>query len=513
MDFTVDDEGRSWYMDGYRVFTWDRELFPDSAGMLERLTEQGFRVVTTIDPVVKYEPGYAIFDAGRERDVFCRTEGGDTCLGQVWPGTTAFPDFVTEEARTWWGELNAAHVQSGLAGIWNDMNEPAIGRIPAGAMRFGHGRFSHERYHNQYALLMAMGTTQGLLDAMPDLRTFVLSRAGFAGIQRYAANRMGDHLSRWDHRQLSLPRAAGGPSGMSGQAFVGADMGGFAGDCDAELFLRWMQLGVLTPFCRNHNMLNQVDQYVWSRGPVVEDLVRATLELRYRLLPYLYSAFLTASETGAPVQRPLVFDFQYEPTVAGLDGQYLFGPHLLVAPVTEPGMTSRRVYLPAGSWYDWWTDELLEGGRFLTAATPMEHILLYARGGAVIPVWAEAPPSTPGYAPAEVELHLFVSAEDGATTSTLSEDDGVSFAADRGARVRAVFTVAREGDRLTLTAEVTGGGYPEFAREAFVLVLHGARPDRVLLDGTEAPVEAGRLRLPNAGTGFAVELSLAGGAA
>ena len=144
------------YMDGYRVFTWNTELFPDVPGMLQRLSGQGFRVITIVDPGVKHDPGYAVFDRGREREVFCTTAGGDLYIGQVWPGNTVFPDFGTEDGRAWWGELNAAHVRSGLAGIWNDMNEPATGSIPSLPMRFGHGEHAHERYHNQYALLMAM---------------------------------------------------------------------------------------------------------------------------------------------------------------------------------------------------------------------------------------------------------------------------------------------------------------------------------------------------------------------
>jgi alpha-glucosidase len=187
------------HMDGYRVFTWDASRFPDPAGMLARLAADGVRAITIVDPGVKLEPGYWVFDQALARDLLCRTEGGDLYIGQAWPGNTAFPDFATEEARSWWGELNAAHVKSGLAGIWNDMNEPATGQVAPGRMRFDHGRCSHERYHNEYALLMAMGTTAGLRAAMPELRTFVLSRAGSAGIQRYAANWMGDNASRWDH--------------------------------------------------------------------------------------------------------------------------------------------------------------------------------------------------------------------------------------------------------------------------------------------------------------------------
>jgi alpha-glucosidase len=494
------------YMDGYRVFTWNTDLFPDPPGMLERLRKQGFRVITIIDPGVKYDPGYWVFDQAVERDVLCRTEGGDLYVGQVWPGNTAFPDFVTDEARDWWGELNAAHVQSGLAGIWNDMNEPATGNISPVRMRFDRGRSSHERYRNQYALLMAMGTTSGLRKAMPELRTFVLSRSGFAGIQRYAANWLGDNQSRWDHLWLSIAMSCG--FGISGQAFVGADIGGFQGNCNAELFLRWMQCGVLTPFCRNHSEIGNVDQYAWAWGDVIQDHVRDAVRLRYRLLPYLYACFLTASETGAPVQRPLVFDHQYDPTVRDIDDQYLLGADLLVAPVVEPGMTDRQVYLPAGDWYDWHSDELLSGKRFLVAETPMEHIPVYARAGSVIPMWPDAPPSTDGYQPAAIELHLFVPAGDGPYHSMLQEDDGLTFAALHGACYRTTFEVTKAGGQMTMRAELSGDGYPEFAREQFHLVVHGAEPDTVQLDGTELRAQDGKFVVPNRGSGFQLDVSL-----
>ena len=488
------------YMDGYRVFTWNNDRFPDPPDMLKRLDAQGFRVITIIDPGVKFDPGYWVFDQALERDVLCRTEGGDIYIGQVWPGNTAFPDFVTEEARTWWGELNAAHVLSGLAGIWNDMNEPATGNISSMPMRFGRGECSHERYHNQYALLMAMGTTAGLLDAMPDRRTFVLSRAGFAGIQRYAANWMGDNQSRWDHLWLSIAMGAG--FGISGQAFVGADIGGFAGNSNAELFLRWMQYGTLTPFCRNHSEIGNVDQYAWAFGDVIQDHVRTAIKLRYRLLPYLYACFLKAAETGAPVQRPLVFDHQYDATVRDIDDQYLLGNDLLIAPVVAPGGTGRQVYLPAGDWYDWHTGELVGGKRFLTVATPLDRIPIYARGGAIIPMWPEAPASTNDYHPDVVELHLFVPASDGVFKSILQEDDGLTFAALRGARYRTTFTVERAAAEVTIDAEVSGDGYPEFRRERFVLVFHGAAPDAAHLDDVMITGTNGRFEIPNSGSGF-----------
>lgn len=302
------------------------------------------------------------------------------------------------------------------------MNEPATGAIDPGAMRFEGGRSEHERFHNQYALLMAMGTSAGLLDAMPDQRTFVLSRAGFAGIQRYAANWMGDNLSRWDHLWLSIPMASG--LGVSGQAFVGADIGGFHGSSNPELFLRWMQYGVLTPFCRNHSEIGNVDQYAWAFGEAIQDLVREAVKLRYRLLPYLYATFLNAAQTGAPVQRPLVFDYQYDPVVRDIDDEYLLGPDLLVAPVVHAGQTARQVYLPQGDWYDWHTDDVLAGSRYVLTPTPMDRIPIYARAGAVIPMWPEAPSSTAGYQPAVIELHLFVPAADGTLARRSSRTTG-----------------------------------------------------------------------------------------
>ena len=424
--------------------------------------------------------------------MLCRTEGGDHYIGQVWPGNTVFPDFATEEGRAWWGELNAAHVASGLAGIWNDMNEPATGSIDPLAMRFDRGRDSHERWHNQYALLMAMGTTEGLRAAAPDRRTFVLSRAGFAGIQRYAANWMGDNFSRWDHLRLSVAMACG--LGLSGQPFVGADVGGFMGNANAELCVRWTQYGALTPFFRNHSGIGNVDQYAWSWGVPAESQIREAIELRYRLLPYLYGAFLESSRTGAPVQRPLVFDHQDDATVLDLDDEYLLGRDLLVAPVMEPGMTARQVYLPSGGWVDWYDDTLLTGGRFVIASTPMDRIPLYARAGSVVPMWPEAPESTSGHRPLTLELHVFVPDVDGTHLSEVQEDDGLTLAADSGAIVRTTVRVSRDGDRLTVATTVAGSGFDDFARTGLRLVIHGAGLAEVRLDGEPVAMDSAGLR-------------------
>ncbi|NCD21185.1 MAG: alpha-glucosidase, partial [Actinobacteria bacterium] len=388
------------------------------------------------------------------------------------------------------GELNAGHVASGLAGIWNDMNEPATGEIAPDRMRFGHGEHSHGRFHNQYALLMAMGTVEGLRAAQPEARTFVLSRAGFAGIQRYAANWMGDNMSRWDHLWLSIPMGSG--LGISGQAFVGADVGGFAEDCNPELLARWMQHGALTPFFRNHAMAGTVDQYAWSFGRTIEGIAREAIQLRYRLLPYLYACFLRAAETGAPVQRPLVFDHQWDPQARDIDDQYLLGPDLMVAPVVEPGVRSREVYLPAGGWYDWHTGEYLDGGRWVTADAPLERIPLFARDGAVIPMLPEAPPSTAGLAPREIELHVFLPHRIGQRTTFFQEDDGETLAHAGGARVRTTVTVTQTKNRWTVRGDVDGAPYEGYAREALTLVFRGTDLDPLRFASRGEPFEIDR---------------------
>jgi alpha-glucosidase len=477
------------HMDGYRVFTWDRSRFPDPRGLIEELNDDGFRMITIVDPGVKFEPGAGnpVFEAGLRDDLFCRTAGGAPYVGQVWPGKTVFPDFSLPEARAWWGRLNAGHVRSGLAGIWNDMNEPATGDVPEGAMRFQRGAAPHERYHNEYALLMAMGTVEGLRAVMPELRTFVLSRAGSPGIQRYAANWMGDNLSRWDHLALGFPMGMG--LSISGQPFVGADIGGFAGDTNAELLARWYQAAAFTPFFRNHNCSGHRDQYPWSFGPAYEALIAEAVRLRYRFLPYLYSAFIEAAETAAPVQRPLVYAYADDPATRDLNDQFLCGPDLLVAPVVQGGASARAVYFPRGEWLAYEDGHRVTGPALRTVAAPLERLPFFVRAGAVVPLWSEIPATTKGHHPESIELLLAVPEANGEWVSVLHEDDGLTFARREGACLRTRFTVRRAGGHLSLEIATEGRGYAEHRRKGFTLRLLGGESldsDNVSVDGRRA---------------------------
>jgi alpha-glucosidase len=497
------------YMSGFRVFTWDPKKFPDPGGMISRLRDQKFRVVAIVDPGVKQEPGYPIFEEGFARGLFCKTESGNLYIGQVWPGRTVFPDFSREEVRTWWGELNARHASVGLSGIWNDMNEPATGDVPPFAMRFDREgeNHPHERFHNQYALLMAMATHQGLKSSRPDQRPFILTRAGFAGIQRYAAQWTGDNYSEWSHLRMSIAMSTG--LGISGQAFVGSDMPGFMGRATAELTVRWTQYGALTPFCRYHNNLGSADQYPWSFGNGVERRSREALRMRYRLMPYLYSTFVEASQTGAPVMRPLVYHYQEDRQARETDDTYLLGSSLLVAPITEAGQTSRNVYLPEGSWMDFATGKMFEGTQFITADAPLDRCPVFVRGGAVVPTYCEPPMSTMEHQPECIELHLFVPSEQGEFVSELWEDDGVTTAHEKGAYVHTTFRVSRVGSKVQLEARVSGDRYAAFRRKRFRLVVRGCAASAVRLNGSERQANQGTLEFDNRGEGFLVEMTCA----
>jgi alpha-glucosidase len=361
--------------------------------------------------------------------------------------------------------------------------------------------YSHERFHNQYGLLMAMSTVEGFHRFDPSARPFVLSRAGFAGIQRVAAQWLGDNYSDWEHLAMSLPMATG--VGISGQPFIGADIPGFAGTPNPEMAVRWFQYGTLTPFSRCHAIMGEPDQYPWSFGAAVEKSVRASLELRYKLLPYLYSKFWEAHETGAPIQRPLLFDFQHDASARETDDAYLLGDALLVAPVLQPGVVARSVYLPEGTWYDWHNGQAHAGERHITAQAPLERIPLFARGGSVIACHSKPLRSTAEHQQPDIELHVFVPADDGEHRSTLHEDDGKTKAHEKGAYLRTTFTTTRKGNELRVRAAVSGQGYPEHQRKSFTLILHGSVQE-IEINGHKQQVTQGRLKFDNRGEAFDV---------
>jgi alpha-glucosidase len=388
------------YMDGYRVFTWNYERFPDPVRMIADLRAEGFRVVVILDPGVKVDPNYYAYQQGQAGGHFVKTDDGQELHATVWPGVCAFPDFTDAKAREWFGSLYKKNIDEGIAGFWNDMNEPGVflseetpkpdifhhpmKTFPLTARHAGDGLpATHARYHNVFGMQMARSTFEGLKRLRPEARPFVLTRAGYAGVQRYSAIWTGDNVASWDHLRLSIPMLLN--LGVSGVPLIGADVGGFSGNPTPELYTRWLQAAALTPFLRSHSEASSNPHEPYSFPKEFTDINRASVELRYQLLPYLYTLFHEHTETGAPVMRPLWFEYPDDARTYLVEDQYLVGRDLLVAPVVVESVTKRHVYFPAGdNWVDWWTGKTYEGGKDADVDAPLNRLPLFARAGAAI---------------------------------------------------------------------------------------------------------------------------------
>ncbi|HEX8188823.1 MAG TPA: TIM-barrel domain-containing protein [Pyrinomonadaceae bacterium] len=389
------------YMEGFRVFTWNRERFPDPPKLISDLRAQGFRTVVIIDPGIKVDPDYFAYKDGRAGGHFVRNADGSELHATVWPGVCAFPDFTDPKAREWFGSLYQKNLDEGVAGFWNDMNEPGVflsdetpkpdiyhhpmKTFPLDAGHAGDGApGTHARYHNVYGMQMARSTFEGLKRLRPDARPFVLTRAGYAGVQRYSAVWTGDNVASWDHLRLSIPMLLN--LGVSGVPLVGSDVGGFSGNPSPELYARWLQAAALTPFLRSHSEAGSRPHEPYSFGEEFTKINRASVELRYRLLPYLYSLFDEHRTTGAPVMRPLWFEYPDDARTYLIEDEYLVGRDLLVAPVVRESAAKRGVYFPAGDdWVDWWTGTTYAGGRDAEVDAPLDRLPLFVRAGAVVP--------------------------------------------------------------------------------------------------------------------------------
>ena len=419
------------YMDGYRVFTWNPKTFPKPRELVTTLRKMGFKVVTIIDPGVKNDDGYIMCRDGKAKGMFVKKPDGSWFTGNVWPGDCVFPDFTSPRVRQWWGPWHKNLLDVGVAGIWNDMNEPAVWNHPDGTMPLDipheyDGQWTtHARAHNVYGFNMARACHEALRTLRPNERPFVITRAAYAGIQRYSMVWTGDNQSLWEQFAGSIPECLN--LSLSGVAFCGPDVGGFGRNCTGELLARWTQAGAFFPFFRNHTAMGTRRQEPWTFGKEVEDICRRYISLRYRLLPYFYNLFREATQDGTPIMRPLFWDFPDDPHGYAVDDQFLLGPSLLVAPVIKPGATARAVYLPAGDWYDFWTARVYKGGEFIPANVSFDTMPLFVRAGSILPMIA--PIQHTDENTGEVILNVYPGAK---TTGYLYEDDGESFDYERG---------------------------------------------------------------------------------
>lgn len=388
------------YMERYRVFTWNAKRFPDPKGMHQALGRMGFRTVLFNDPGVSTED-YSVYRDGLEKNVFCQKAVGGVYVGKAWPGASVFPDFSRADVRTWWAGQHKPLLDVGVAGICNDMNDPVLQigkKYNPLSENIVHKNGSHRNERNNYANFEAQATVEAFRRLTPDQRPFVISRSGSTGLQKYSALWTGDNHSTWEHLRENLQMVLN--LGLSGMSFTGADIGGFASGFfpgtlkvfklrkQRELFARWLELGSLMPFFRAHTALYSFDQEPWSFGEEVLNIARKHIRRRYRLLPYLYTLFWESHETGAPIVRPIFYQYPDlgEAELSAARDQFCLGPDILAAPVLRKNQKTRSVFLPEGEWYDFESGRRYPGNESYEFETRPGSYPLFVRAGAILPV-------------------------------------------------------------------------------------------------------------------------------
>ena len=501
------------FMNGFRPFTWDTQRFPDPKGFTDRLRAQGVKVVTIVDPGIKYQPADR-----RARATPRATRSSPRRIEVTTSITRARRGITSSSARTaarispasgratrssWtipWrpppagGEtLHRAYTDNGVAGIWNDMNEPSdfndqTGKSQMDVVTYDGGTYSsYAANRNVFALNEARATYQGLERLLPGRRPYVITRAAYAGIQRYATMWAGDNRSTWDALALSLPMFM--TLGLSGEPFVGADVGGFIGRADAALLVRWYEVGFLTPFCRNHADMASPDHEPWRYGTYYEDIIRKYLKLRYRLLPFLYTALEESHRTGMPLFRPLLLNYQDDENTLGIDDEFMIGSDLLAAPILKPDLTSRLVYLPSGVWYDYWTGARQQGARMIRVDAPLETVPLFVRGGAILPLGPEM--NFVGEKPPDpMSFEIYPDARGEASTS-LYEDDGLTEAYRQGVFRRTAMSYQRLPTGAQITLSAPQGSFRPAARNLIFTVRPVPAAHRIFIDGIRRGSAAG----------------------
>lgn len=491
------------YMDGYRCFTWNDEHFPDPKGLISDLEGQGFQTVVMIDPGIRVDEDYHVYKTGMEQDVFCRRSTGELMRGPVWPPDCVFPDYTDPEVRAWWGPLyETLYNEQGVSGFWNDMNEPAVFKVNTATFPDhvlhdydGHPR-DHRGTHNIYGLQMSRATYEGLKALQPEKRPFLLTRATFSGGQRFASVWTGDNLATWEHLRIANVQCQ--RLSISGFSFVGTDIGGFSGNPDGELFVRWLQLGAFHPFYRVHSMgnnvdgaaeaeadavkeaerLNRADQEPWSYGEPYTSLARRAIEFRYQLLPYLYTAFWENTRSGTPILRSLFLYSPEDTTAVEREEEFLFGEHLLVMPVLKAGVQSITGYLPKGDWLDYWSGVPYQGQQMVTVKAAEDRMPVFVKAGAVIPNYP-----VQQYVGEQTFEAIDLRVYPGSAISYLYEDAGEGYGYTGEDYALRQFTTDYDGSTLRLNRRQEG----QYAVSYVHFNLHFiglARPPRqVLVDG------------------------------
>ena len=448
------------YQQGNAPFTINREYFPTFEKMIADFRAQGMHTILITDLHIKKDPNhaYAPYDSGMKNDVFVKNPDGSVFVGTVWPGESVFPDFTLTRVRDWWGGLYKDFVGMGAAGFWNDMNEPALflradKTMPLDVVhRLDDGTtLDHRAIHNIYGMQNVRATYDGLRKLQANERPFVLTRAAYSGAQRYSATWTGDNSSTWNHLKMSTPMLLS--MGISGFPLIGDDIGGFAGSPTADLLTRWFEVGALNPIYRDHTAKGTADQEPWVHGPEHEAIRRRYMELRYMLMPYLYTGIEEASRTGLPLMRPVFLEYPHASDFYGDNRDFLFGRDFFAAPVTTEMVDAEEISFPPGEWYDFWTNTKLSSKEKLSLHPRLDEMPLYVRAGAIVPMQplVQSTEEKPK-GPLQLRVYLPSSASDSDCRGTLYQDDGHTFAYQKGEILRVNYSCQVSNGSVTVTS-------------------------------------------------------------
>ncbi len=476
------------YQQDYAPFTINREYFPTFEKMISDFRAQGFHTILITDLHIKKNPdhGYVPYDSGMKNDVFVKNPDGSVYVGPVWPGESVFPDFTLTRVRDWWGGLYKDFVGMGAAGFWNDMNEPAIFRYPQKTMpldvvhRLDDGTtLDHRAVHNIFGMQNARATYDGLRKLQPDERPFVLTRAAYAGAQRFAVSWTGDNLATWNHISMSTPTLLS--LGLSGYPLVGDDIGGFGSSPPADLLTRWYEIGAFNPIFRNHAAKGTADHEPWVNSPEQEAIRRKYIELRYQLLPYIYTGIEEATRTGLPLMRPLFLEYPQAPEFYGDNRDFLFGRDFFVAPVTTETMDAEEIFLPPGEWYDYWTSEKHTNKERLKLHPRLEEVPLYVRAGAIVPMQPVVQDT--GEVPSgPLQLRIYLGDD---CWGALYQDDGHTFAYQKDEILRVHYSCQVSAGSVTVTSRIEKSAFQPWWKSAELTVYGAAASPKEVRIGNE----------------------------
>ncbi len=469
------------YMVGYRDFTIDSNSFPDLAQLARELLEQDVRLVSIIDAGVKQDPNYDVFREGNAEGVFCKLPDASLVRAPVWPGWSVFPDFTNPKTREWWKKYYPRLLNAGISGFWHDMNEPAAFAawgdltLPQSTLHSLEERGGdHREAHNVFGLLMNKSGFDALRSHHPERRPFLLTRSGWAGLQRYAWTWTGDTASTWATLKQTIATGLG--LSLSGIPYTGPDIGGSTGKTSAELYLRWFQLAAFLPFFRTYEIWVTKHREPWEFGEPYLSILRDFLRLRYRLMPYWYTLAWEASQTGHPLIRPLFWNDPTDASLWDVDDEFYLGSNLLVVPVTQEKSNTREVMLPNGRWYSFWDDTRFDGSTRVSVKTPLERIPFFVRAGTILPMEEQS----------NLILHIYPP-ETGKGDGTLYSDAGDGYGDWRLDR----FELIRENNSLQLNW-ATENDFP-FPYSGIQLQLHAIKPRRVWVDNEPVTLNGSQL--------------------